>query len=254
MKITPTTCDGAPIVLVYGAEGRGKTTLACKFPKPVAMLLERGLPRGVSVDAIDGLISYDSVVDALRELYRDPRDYQTLIIDTLDSLEPMLLDAVCAKNGWKNIESPSYGKGFVIADQEWQRFIRGVTALRDKGMTVVLTAHSTIERVDDPRAPSYTAYWPKLHKRARHLILDACDVVGLLAEELRVATDDSGFRERTRATSSNQRFLFVEGCPAFVAKNRYGMPPKIPIAPDFNIGELAKHWTGSHDRNIDYTE
>ena len=64
MKITPTTCDGAPIVLIYGGEGRGKTTLACKFPKPVAMLLERGLPRGVSVDAIDGLGSYDNVVEA----------------------------------------------------------------------------------------------------------------------------------------------------------------------------------------------
>jgi hypothetical protein len=247
------TCDGAPTVLIYGAEGRGKTTLACKFPSPVAMLLERGLPRGVSVDAIAGLGSYDNVVEALRELYRDPQGYETLVIDTLDSLEPMLLDAVCAKNGWKNIESPSYGKGFVIADQEWQRFIRGIGALRDRGMTVVLTAHSTIERVDDPRAPSYTAYWPKLHKRARHLILDACDVVGLLAEELRVATDDSGFRERTRATSSNQRFLFVEGCPAFVAKNRYGMPPKIPIAPDFNIGELTKYWQqkeGAHERTI----
>ena len=243
MKITPATCDGTPIVLVYGAEGRGKTTLACKFPKPVAMLLERGLPRGVSVDAIDGLASYNDIVDALRELYRDPQGYQTLIIDTLDSLEPMLLDAVCAKNGWKNIESPSYGKGFVIADQEWQRFIRAISALRDNGMTVVMVAHSTIERFDDPRAPSYTAYWPKLHKRARHLILDACDVVGFLAEKLRVATDDNGFRERTRATSSNQRFLFVEGCPAFVAKNRYAMPARIAIPADFDIAELMKHWS-----------
>jgi hypothetical protein len=245
MKITPTTCDGAPIVLIYGAEGRGKTTLACKFPQPVAMLLERGLPRGVSVDAIDGLVNYDTTIEALRELYRDPQGYQTLIIDTLDSLEPMLLDAVCARNGWKNIEAPSYGKGFVIADQEWQRFIRAIGSLRDKGMAVVMVAHSVIERVDDPRAPSYTAYWPKLHKRARHLVLDACDVVGFLAEDLRIATDDSGFRERTRATSSNQRFLFVEGCPAFVAKNRYAMPPKIAIPADFDIGELSKHWTGT---------
>jgi hypothetical protein len=247
VKIIPTTCDGAPIVLIYGAEGRGKTSLAAKLPKPVAMLLERGLPRGVTLDAIDGLVSYDNVVEALRELYRDPQGYQTLIIDTLDSLEPMLLAHVCGANGWKTIEAPSYGKGFVIADQEWQRFVRGITALRDKGITVVMVAHSTIERFDDPRAPSYTAYWPKLHKRARHLILDACDVVGFLAEELRVATDDSGFRERTRATSSNQRFLFVEGCPAYVAKNRYGMAPKIPIPADFDIGELTKHWTGSHD-------
>ena len=69
------------------------------------MLLERGLPRGVSVDAIDGLASYNDVVEALRELYRDPQGYQTLIIDTLDSLEPMLLAHVRGANGWKNIEA-----------------------------------------------------------------------------------------------------------------------------------------------------
>ena len=242
MKISSATCDGVPVVLIYGGEGRGKTTLACKFPKPVAMLLERGLPRGVSVDAIDGLASYNDVLEALRALYQDPQGYQTLIIDTLDSLEPMLLDAVCAKNGWKNIESPSYGKGFVIADQEWHRFIRGVSALRDNGVSVVMVAHSTIERFDDPRAPSYTAYWPKLHKRARHLILDACDVVGFLAEELRVATDDNGFREPAPPAPIKD-FLFVEGCPAFVAKNRYAMPARIAIPADFDIAELMKHWS-----------
>jgi hypothetical protein len=244
MKIVPATCGSAPIALIYGAEGRGKTTLASKFPKPVALLLERGVPAGVTIDAIDGVTTYEHVIESLRELIKDPQGYQTLIIDTVDSLEPMLLADVCAKNNWRNIETPSYGKGYVAADAEWQRFIRGVTALRDKhNMTVVMVAHSTIERFDDPRAPSYTAYWPKLHKRARHLILDACDVVGFLAEDLRIATDDSGFRERVRATSSNGRFLHVEGTPAFVAKNRYGMPPKLPIPADFNIGELTKFWT-----------
>jgi AAA domain len=241
MKITQATCGSAPIVLIYGSEGRGKTSLAAKFPKPVSMLLERGLPSGVRLDAIDGLAAYGAVIDAIKSLYQDAQGYQSLIIDTLDALEPMLLEHVCVEHHWKNIETPPYGKGFVIADQ--QRFIEGVTALRDKHqMTIVLVAHSTIERFDDPRAPSYTAYWPKLHKRARHLILDACDIVGFLAEDLRIATDDSGFRERARATSSNARFLFVEGCPAFVAKNRYAMPPKIAIPPDFNIGELAKYW------------
>jgi AAA domain len=249
MKITQATCGSAPIVLIYGSEGRGKTSLAAKFSKPVAMLLERGLPSGVTLDAIDGLAAYGAVIDAIKSLYQDAQGYQTLIIDTLDALEPMLLEHVCVEHHWKNIEQPPYGKGFVIADQQWLRFVRGITALRDKHqMTIVLVAHSTIERFDDPRAPSYTAYWPKLHKRARHLILDACDVVGFLAEELRVATDDNGFRERTRATGSNQRFLFVEGCPAFVAKNRYGMAPRIPIPADFAIGELTKHWKGnSHE-------
>jgi hypothetical protein len=243
VKISQAVCSTAPIALLYGSEGRGKTTLASKFPKPIAMLLERGLPRGVKIDAIDGLATYGNVLDALRDLCRDPGGYQTLVVDTIDALEPMILDHLCGQRGWKDIEQPSYGKGYVAADEVWRGFIKGITTLRDRhGVTILLVAHSTIERFDDPRAPSYTAYWPKLHKRARHLILDACDVVGFLAEDLRIATDDSGFRERVRATSSNQRYLFVEGNPAFVAKNRFGMEPKIPIGVDFNITEITKYW------------
>src|SRR5262245_42513612 len=67
---------------------------------------------------------------------------------------------------------------------------------------------------------------PNFTSEPVHSSRDAADVIGFLAEDLKIATDDSGFRERVRATSSNQRFLFVEGSPAFVAKNRYGMAPK----------------------------
>jgi hypothetical protein len=247
MKISTATAENAPMILAYGPEGTGKTTLGSKFDKVLALLLERGVPAGVKLNAVDSVASYEDVITTLRELIEDPRGYKTLLIDTLDQLEPMLLAYVCAKNGWKNIESPSYGKGWVIADDEWRRFLRGLTALRDRRrMTVVLIAHSTIESVHDPRAPTFTQYVPKLHKRARHLVLDACDVVGFLSGDLRVVTDDSGFRERVRATSSNQRFLFVEGCPAFAAKNRFAMPPKIAIPPDFEIGELTKYWV-THD-------
>jgi hypothetical protein len=207
------------------------------------MLLERGLPRGVTMDAIDDLATFGNVIDALRELCRDPNGYETLVVDTLDSLEPLVLDHVCGQHNWKTIESPSYGKGYVAADEVWRRFLRGISTLRDRhGLTIVLVAHSTVERFDDPRAPTYTKYLPKLHKRARHLILDACDLVGFLAEDLRIATDDGGFRERVRATSSNQRFLHVEGNPAFVAKNRYGMPNRIPVGVDFKIDELTQFW------------
>jgi hypothetical protein len=241
MKISAAVSDSTPIVLIYGAEGRGKTTLAAKFPKPLALLLERGLPRGVTVDAVEGVNTYADVITTLRELIEDPHGYETLVIDTLDALEPMLLANVCMKNNWKDIETPSYGKGYVAADAEWRNFLRGLANLRERqNMTIVLVAHATIERVDDPRAPSFTCYMPKLHKRARHLVLDACDAVGFLAEDLRTAVDD---RERVRATSSNQRVLFVEGCPAFVAKNRYAMPPKIAIPMDFNIGDLTQHWS-----------
>jgi hypothetical protein len=230
--------------LIYSAEGRGKTTLGSRTDRPLFFALERGMPAGVVVDAVQDMNSFGAIMNALRHIYEEgPGNYATLVFDTLDMLEAHLIEHVCAAHEWKNIEQPSYGKGYVAADDEWRRFLRAITAIRDKhGTTVVMLCHSTIEVVNDPRAPSYTAYAPKLHKRGRSLVMDASDIVGFLSEDLRVITDDGGFRERTRASSVDGRFLFVEGKPAFAAKNRFGMPPKIPIPLNLDFGILSKYW------------
>ena len=240
MKIERATPNQAPLLLIYGGEGRGKTTLLSKFPSVLAFLLERGLPRGVSVDAVGGLDTFEGVMTALRELYADPGQYKTIGIDTVDAFEPMVLEHVCAENRWQNIEQAPYGKGYVMADDRWRRFLLALTAIRNKhGISVVLTCHAEVTRVDDPRAPSFTSYGPRLHKRARGLVMDACDAVLFLAEDLRVTTDDP---ERTRASASADRYLFTEGRPAFSAKNRFGMPPKIAVPPDFDLTNLTTYW------------
>jgi len=225
-------------------EGRGKTTLGAKTDRPLFFALERGMPAGVVVDAVQDIGCFGGIMNALQLIYNEgPGDYGTLVFDTLDEVEAHLIEHVCTAHGWKNIEQPSYGKGYVAADDEWRRFLRAITAIRDKhGMTIVLLCHSTVEVVNDPRAPSYTAYAPKLHKRARALVMDACDIVGFFSEDLRIVTDDGGFRERTRAAAADGRQLFVEGKPAFAAKNRFGMPPKISIPLNLDFGTLSKYW------------
>ena len=100
-----------------------------------------------------------------------------------------------------------------------------------------MTCHASIERIDDPRTVSFTSYMPKLHKRARSLIVDCCDAVLFLGEDLSILTDD---RDRTRAVAAPARYLFCEGTPAYSAKNRFGWPAKIAVPKDFNFSQLIQ--------------
>ena len=77
--------------------------------------------------------------------------------------------------------------------------------------------------------------------------MDVCDAVFFLADDLNVVTEGEGFRERVRAAASPHRYLFTEGRPAFAAKNRFGMPAKIPNPPDFDFATIAQYWAQSKE-------
>jgi hypothetical protein len=231
---------------LYGGEGLGKSTLGFKFPKPLVFNLEDGAPRGMQADAVSDVGTYPKIMTALKDIHATENlAWKTILFDGKEVLEALIHKHVCNENRWANMESPGYGKGFVAADVPWHTYVSWLGAIRKKhGTTIILIGHQTIERIEDPRVPAYTAYAPRLHKRARSLIVDTCDIVGFLAQDVRVLNEDTGFgKERTRATASPSRYLFLEGRPAFTAKNRYGMPEKIEITKDFDIRNLTKYFT-----------
>jgi hypothetical protein len=245
-NIHRTTATLPPRIIVHGKEGSGKTTLAAQFPLPIFLQTEDGCPAGLEIETFGTLASYDSVVAAITALGHEKHDYRTVVLDSIDALEPFAWHAVCATRGWNSIESAAYGKGYVEADKWWQDLLAGFDWLRHiRGMTVVLLAHSAVEIVNDPRAPSYTSYQLRLHKRGRALVQDWADAIGFLGTDLVIQTEDQGFKKRTRADGGLARYLHWEGKPAFTAKNRYGLPAKMLVAKDFDFKQLAPFFPSS---------
>jgi hypothetical protein len=226
-----------PRIVIHGKEGTGKTTLASRFPQPVFLQSEDGCPSNIEIDTFGLLEDLANVRDAIAVLGNEPHAYTTVVLDSIDALEAPLWASVCAANGWASIEAPGYGRGYVEADKAWLDLLAGFDWLRrTRGMMVVLLAHSAVETVNDPRAPSYTSYQLRLHKRARALIQDWADVVGFLATDLIVKSEELGFsKKRLRADGGTQRYLHFENHPAFTAKNRYGLPVKMPVLPDLDF-------------------
>jgi hypothetical protein len=221
----------APRILVHGMPGVGKTTFACGAPDPIVLQTEDGLG-ALDVKAFPLATDYRQVMDALASLYQEEHEFQSLVVDSLDWLEPLIWKSVCEDHGWKSIEDAGYGKGYVEALTLWRRFFQAVTSLRDdKGMTIVMVAHSESRRIEDPTLPTYDRTDIKMHKRASALAEEYCDVIGLARLQVNTISEDKGFNaKRTRATTTGARELVVVGQPGFLAKNRYDLPATLPLS------------------------
>ena len=242
-SIHTTTAILQPRVLIHGQEGVGKTTIAAKFPVPIFLQTEDGCPAGLSISTFGLIANFQDLRAAITALASEPHEYRTVVLDSIDATEPMIWKDVCATQSWASIEAPGYGKGYVVVDSWWLDLLKGLEYLRQHGMTIVLLAHSTIETINDPRAASYTSYQLRLHKRARGLVQDWADAIGFLAPDLHIQTEEAGFgRKRNRADGGSTRWLHFEARPSFVAKNRYGLPTKMPVPLDFSYEAIASYF------------
>jgi hypothetical protein len=210
--------------------------LASHFPRPVIFDGEHGVPSGISIPGIS-ISDYDDAHAGIRALGGE-HNYRTLILDSIDAFEPMVWATTCQALGVKSIETPGYGKGYVEADGYWRRLLDGFDWLRSRGMIIVLIAHSAAELVNDPRAASYTSYQLRVYRRARGIIQDWADAIGFLATDVVVHSEEVGFNKtRSRGDGGNARWLHWEARPAFVAKNRYGLPAKMMCPADFDFSK-----------------
>ena len=231
-----------PITLLMGVPGVGKTTFASRAPNPVFLCAEdgMGLIQAPSLDlskAPEGEASksFDLVMQALEELYVDGDEFSTVIVDSLTALEPMIWAKVCADNGWATIETPGFGKGYVAVDLQWRRYHEGIRALRDdKNKIIVQIAHSKVVRFENPETDAgYDRYEIKLHKSAAAACMEMSDNVFFCNYRVNTVSKDAGFGKKlTRGTGRGQRLFYTQEMPAFLAKNRYGLPRSL----DMDIG------------------
>ena len=230
------------LILIHGRDGVGKTTLASEFPNPIFIGPEAG---NFNIDAsrVDDVRNWDDLKNTLREIYKlpDKNRYKTVVIDSLDWCEIMIIEHVCQSQGKKSIElcSGGYGKGYTDVKNEFLEMQKALKFLRDKGYNVVLICHSNIADFNDPATDrGYNRYELKLFKSKsgntdlRALWREYVDAVLYLHLETFVAGEDKD----ARAESTNRILMELNLSAKWDAKNRFGVTEPI----EYKIGQGYK--------------
>lgn len=222
-------------ILIYGEPGVGKSTLAAQFPNPIFLNLEDGI-RDLDCDHTDRI---ESLNEFMGYVVADlpTTEYATIVVDTVDWLEKLLMAEVASRAGKATIEDIGFGKGYQSLEKLWKEVLNGLGYLWNQGRNIILTCHETVDKFADPEGDGYNYYRPALHRNGSSCVSEWCDEV-LFCKHRRVSRKaDDG--KRTVAVAG-ERIIICNNTQAIEAKNRLGMPDELPMSIESFYGFIQK--------------
>lgn len=220
--------------VVYGPEGIGKTTFASRWPKPIFIDLERGTGR-LAVDRVyAGTVS--EVESILAELATQDA-YRTIVFDTADKLDQLMIRAVCDAGGKSGIEEFGFGKGYVFVAEKWGSFLDRLNRFSDRyKMHVVFLAHAALRKFEQPdETGSYDRWELKCAKQTCPLLKEWADTLLFANYKTIVVEQDNGKKK----ASGGKRVIYTSHHPCWDAKNRFEFPAELAMPAEKLPDELA---------------
>ena len=207
-------------VALYANDGAGKTTFAASAPDPVIIDLEGG-SHELDVARVEGINSLDALILAIKDLTQDHQGFETLVIDSLSKVEPMI---------WSLFDDPGYGKGPELALVHWRKLTAALDKARESGLNIVLIAHAWSSPANDPTVVTpYDKMGLRLDKKAAAFIREYVYAVLYLAREVLVTKDAKQDKKGKAVDSDDKRIIYTVGRSAFDAKSRYDLPAEIEL-------------------------
>lgn len=251
----------APIIIVNGDAGSGKTSLANSMRQWGKVIFARAedvsgvfdsLPAADRPDVFPVLpradkkrprATSDALLNQLDDLLYESHDYAVLAIDTVTSMDDLLQHEVLTHLGGENlaVAGGGYGAGWQsLADTHAEIIAKLLEIRRKKDMVIMPLMHQKVEKVRfRPDAEEAIVFGFEMHEKVHHLWRKHADAVLFTRMDSftkGVQTDNKGIVRRAgKVISSGDRSIITSadgGQGYLYAKNRYDMPPELAFPKD----------------------
>ena len=223
MNIVKGKQQRAQRVVIYGVESVGKSTFASQFPNPLFLDVEGGTAH-LDTDRVEvaTLADLEGALAACRTT-----DYSTIVIDSADWAERLVLEGMLAQDRKKSVEDYGFGKGFVMLAERFSRLLKAADGLISAGKNVVFVAHSKVQKVEPPDLlAAYDRYELKLTKQSAPLLKEWADELWFFRFKTKTVESSSG---RAKGVGGKERVILTTHSAAYDAKTRSGLPEELPM-------------------------
>jgi hypothetical protein len=210
--------------IIYGVPGVGKTTLAAQFPAPYILDLEHGAER-YNVPCNSDIETFQIFKQVLKNI---PEGTRTLVIDTFDELEKMIVYYIMSRENVDSLNKVGggYGRGWLAVYEEFGRVINDLEAIRIKrGINIVLNGHSAIRHFEPPDSVGYERYTFATYEKNKEMLIRWADII-LFARFDSIVVENG---DSAKVKSNGKRVMYTVTNPCWEAKSRWKLPEKVPM-------------------------
>ena len=227
MEISRGKIEGPQKICLYGVEGIGKSTFASMFPNPIFIDTEGSTKHMDVARTKPNPSSWAMLLEQVKYFRANPKECDTLIIDTADWAERLCKEEILSKAQKDSLSKFSHGQGYVILFEEFGRLLNLLEELVERGINVVITAHAKIVKFEQPdEMGAYDRWELKLEKKTAPLIKEWSDMI-LFANYKTFAV--KGQDERKNKAQGGKRVMYTTHHPCWDAKNRHDLPDELPF-------------------------
>lgn len=222
-------------LVIYGPEGIGKSSFAAQAPGALFIDTE-GSTVHMDVRRLPAPQSWTMLLQEVDYVRRTPGLCKTLVIDTVDWAERMARDHVCSTHSVKGLEDFGYGKGYVYLYEAIGQLLNQLTEVINSGINVILTAHAKMRKFEQPdELGAYDRWEMKLMKETPGMVKEWADIVLFATYETFIVKEPGKEKSAKGKAQGGKRVMYTSHHPCWDAKNRHGLPDKLPL----DFGQIA---------------